>query len=146
MHHGGMWSLRSPLATRDGISEDAKLVDGDLDDVAGLEGEMSLWDERGPRAEHDPVRKVILEEKVAHQFLEAALEFTCTRFALPVDLAIALDREANGKVVGIGYLPGGGNRWTKRAAVGIDLGLRQVQRVFALDTARTRDRCQWCSR
>ena len=75
MHHDGMLSCRSPLATRDGITEGAKLVDGDLDDVVGLEGEWSLWDERGPRAEHDSVGKVILEEKVTHQFLEAALEF-----------------------------------------------------------------------
>ena len=69
MHHDGMWSLRSPLATRDGITEDAKLVDSDLDDVAGLKGEWSLWDERSPRAEHDSVGKVMLEEEVADQFL-----------------------------------------------------------------------------
>ena len=102
-----MWSRRSPLATHDGITEGAQLVDGDLDDVAGLEGEWFLWDERGPRAEYDSVGKVILEEEVADQFLEATLEFACAGFALPVDLTIALDDQANGKIVGIRDLPGG---------------------------------------
>ncbi len=137
MHHDGNWSRRSPLATRDRITEDAKLLDGDLDDVARLEGEWSLWDEGSPRAEQDSVGKVILEEEIGDQFIEAALEFACTCFALPVDLTIALDDQANSKVVGIRYLPGGGNSWSQRAAVGIDFGLRQIQRVFALDTART---------
>ena len=65
MHHAGKLSCRSSLAARDGITEGAKLVDSDLDDVAGLEGEWSLWDERSPRAERDSVGKVILEEEVA---------------------------------------------------------------------------------
>src|SRR5690348_10529881 len=117
-------SYRSPLATDDEITEGAKLVDGDLDHVAGLEGELALWHETCTCTENDSIGKVVFEEEVGDQFLEVTLEFTCTRFALPVDLSIALDSEANGEVVWVRYLPGGSNSWTQGAAVGIDFGLR----------------------
>src|SRR5260370_40514819 len=81
-------------------------------------------------------QEIILAEKVHHQFLQAALEFTGVCLTLPADLPISLDSHTHGQLIWIGHLPGGGNPWSKRAAASIHFFLREVERILTLNAAR----------
>src|SRR5207237_6000698 len=104
--------------------------------VTWLQGELFLRDEGCTGTEKYSIWEVVLKKEVCYQFIKAALEFSRACLAFPVWLVIALDGQVDGEVVGIWYFPGGSNTGTQSAAASIELGLRQVQRILAFDTAR----------
>src|SRR5579875_3501724 len=125
------------LATHDGVAQCAELIDADMHHVSGLQRKGRIGNERGAGTENHAAGKFILAEEVRDEFIEAAVQFMRTGLALPVYPSSALDMHADREVVGILELPGRRDAGAERAGAGVDLCMGQLERVLALDAART---------
>ena len=80
-----------------------------------------------------PVRISFERSEPAHELLEAALHLAGRRLAREDLAPAAQDAAAQGDRVGVGDLVGGDDHRPEREAARVDLRLRQVERVVALD-------------
>src|SRR5690349_18061525 len=114
-------------------SQRADTRHGYRDDVAVRQAERRGRHQAGTGRQHYAVGMDVGSHQVAGEIVELAVQRGRTGLAVPGDRAVAPDRQLDGQTVGVGDLPGGADRRTERAAAQVDLRLRQVERVLALD-------------
>src|SRR3954452_9325309 len=120
----------------DVVLEDADAVDGDPHAIAVLERELVGRDDAGA-GEQDGARRVReLGEEGGGELREAALHLADRRRAFEDARAVTLDPDLDGGRGDVAGIAGQHDRSGQPERVVVDLGLRQVERVGALDGAR----------
>ncbi|MEY5026965.1 MAG: hypothetical protein RLZZ244_2493 [Verrucomicrobiota bacterium] len=129
----GEWRGACGLAGKsgDGIFQGADSGDGDSDAVSGGEGEVIRGDDAGAGEKESAVREGVVAPKPGGEFREGAFHLGEGRGAIESGEVRAFDFQADGGV-------GSGNvahedSGAEGAAVAPDLGLGEVERIFALD-------------
>src|SRR5690606_3130455 len=110
-------------------------VDLDAYHVAGLQGESLVRHDARAGEQECAAGEGQLAEQVAGQFLQTALDLRGAGIAAKHLAAAAQDRQGD-RQVGHGLRLAQADGRADRAGTVVDLGLRQVQRVLALDAAR----------
>ena len=82
------------------------------------------------------MRELLAAEEVADEFLEPALDLGDVDLAVEHGRAAARDGDLDGPGAGGGFGHAGGDPRADGAGAVVDLGLREVEEVFALDVAR----------
>src|ERR1051325_9005055 len=120
----------------DDVDERADGFDGDADLVARLQSEIVGRDNARPRQKEAALRERVVAEEKLDERLGRALELRERRLTREDRFAGALDAQLDfGR--GGEHRFGDEDRGAERAAPIIDLSLRQVERVRALDVTRT---------
>ena len=96
--------LQVPFTTHDRIAQRAKLINANLNHVPGLQGKLFLRDDGRSCAEQNAFWEVIFKEEVGYQFIEATFQLSRACLPFPVNLVIALNIQANGKIFTEGCL------------------------------------------
>src|SRR5262249_43001210 len=123
------------LALYDGIPQLADLGDGDADGVAGLEGEVVAGDQTGAGEEEDAVREEVVPPQPLDQLREGALHLGGARRAVEYGPTPALDRESDVQRSLPRFALFEPDHGAEAAGLAVDLRLREVERVLALDVA-----------
>jgi hypothetical protein len=123
-------------APDDGVDQRADALDGDAHDVAAGQGERQFGHQRRPGGQDHPVREHVGPVQVTGQLAERAVQPGRRGRSGPDLSAVPADDQPDREAVRVGHLPGRADHRAQRAAAQVDLGLRQVQRVLALDRAR----------
>src|SRR6185437_12518239 len=133
------WSTESSRAGKtasgDAILKCAQAVDGDADEIAVCERELVAGDDAGASHEIRAVRKAAIAEEPTRKFLRVTLQLGKRRVSFECGPAAAHDLNLDR-----------GNLWqrfvaeqdtgAKPATPVVDLGLRKVEWILALDVAR----------
>src|SRR5207249_11033456 len=124
------------LTLHDGIEQRPNAVDLDLDNVAGLERKAAVGDDAGTGEQESAGRKRVVATEPTDQILECAGHLLDARATIESNLAAAVNDKADADVVAGRHANGKRNPRPQTARLAVALGLRQIERIVALDVAR----------
>src|SRR5207244_6555141 len=122
-----------PLYERDGVAQLADLRAGDGDEVALLEADVHRLDDTGARREDGAGGNGVRAAEPVDDLRKLALELARAGGAAEDLPPAAVHAAGELQGVGIRDLVRGHDHGTEREAAVVDLRLRQVERVLALD-------------
>src|SRR5205085_8322581 len=109
----------------DRILQGADTVDGDLNDVLGLQGEVVRRHDPGPGKQNGPTRKSLAAEKITDQFIKAPFDLTDSSIALEDNLAGPLNAQMNFPSAGCRFVAAEGDPGANRTRAVVDFCLRE---------------------